>query len=190
MTVYLDPITDRSATDIAAKTAKAFFNVADWARIYGNAQVAKVLIETLNAVEITFTAIAEPTIASMARASAINTLCANIENIRAGTSLPEIVGIIDLKTDWGTGPTSAAPYYITVNQWEAMIDALRAAMVLSVDYRVYCGVAVVGQARFWQSYFRVYTWVENDPSPTRHARTGVPNTGSGLTHQNKFRRYS
>jgi len=190
MTPYLEPVTDRTAADISAKTAKAFLNVADWARIYGNAQVAHVLVETLNQIEVTFTTIADPTIASMARASAINTLCTNIENIRAGSSLPDIVGIIDLKTDWATGPTAASPDYITVNEWEAMIEALRAAMVLSVEYRVYCGVAAVGQARFWQNRFRVYTWVQDDPSPIRNARAGISTTGSGLTRQNKFRRYS
>ena len=58
---YKTPITDRTLTDITTKTAKAFFNVADWVRIYGNAEIINAIVSELNGA-ITFDAITEPTV--------------------------------------------------------------------------------------------------------------------------------
>lgn len=188
---FTNPIMDRSATDITNRTAKAFFNVADWVRIYNNAQAAQALIQALNEISISFTTVSAPTTLSMAQAAAINTLCQNIENIRAGSGLPAIPGIAELETAWATGQRATSPNYITVNQWEETIETLRTGIIGAVEYRIYCGVAEPGQSRFRQNLFRRFQWVEPLVSWTRQARAGVPGstTGSSLMRQNSFRRY-
>jgi hypothetical protein len=44
--MWLDPIIDRTQTDIINRTSKAFLNVADWTRIDGNTKEMKTLFDS------------------------------------------------------------------------------------------------------------------------------------------------
>lgn len=186
---YTESITDRAASDIVAKTSKAYFNVVDWMRIYGNAQFVDTLIAALTGVSNGVAAISEPTIVSFPQAADFNSLLIDLMAIRDSLSFPEIADLDDLKADWRTGSIAQSPTYVTVNQWEKFIDALISAVVGFVDYRIYCGVSSSGQARFYQNRFRRFSWVAAAASPVRRARVGVAAANQGLTRNNGFRRY-
>lgn len=191
MTKYLDPIIDRSASDITNRTSKAFMNVADWVRIYGNSNVLHAVAEFCLGVSLTFDSISSPTILSWGLAANLNKLLTNIERVRTQSSLPAIPGIAQLKTDWAEGGAAESPDYLDVNSWEQTIGLLLQAISSTLDYRVYCGVAAVGQPRFYQARWRQFTgWVGPAASPVRRARTNVAACNVGMTRLNFFRRYS
>ena len=186
---YTESITDRAASDIVAKTSKAYFNLVDWVRIYGNAQFVDTLVTALTGAANGITTISEPTITSFPMAADFNALLNDLMGIRDSINSPDIAELDDLKTDWRTGSIAQSPTYLTVNQWEKFIDALIMAVVGFVDYRVYCGVSTSGQMRFYQNRFRRFAWVADSPSPVRRARVGVAASNSGLTRNNGFRSY-
>ncbi len=187
---YTTPVTDRSADDIVAKTEKAFFNLADWMRIYNNAQIVAVLVAFLNKVEVTFNAVAEPTTATVPTVADLNTLLANIERARLASGVPESYGAVEIKDDWDDGISAEAPDYLDVNQWERVLDVIFNAVGGLVDYnRMYCGVAAVGQPSFYQHRWRQFAWVPVSAAPVRRARTGFASCGTGLTRNNCWRHY-
>jgi len=187
---YIDPITDRALADLTNKTAKAFFNLSDWQRIYNNAQVTKALVDFLNSIDITFNSIPSPTITTFPPVANLNTFLANINRIIEETNLPAIAGLTALKADWAEGTGADAPDYLDVNEWEMILDLIVSMVANTVEYRIYCGVSNVGQPRFWQHRFRdSLSWVANAIVPARRARTGISVCGNGLTRNNKFRRY-
>lgn len=192
MTRYLTPITDRSQADIDALTSKAFFNVADWLRIYSNAQVAKALVEYLtDHLTIPFTAVTTPTTATIPSVNDLNALLANINRIRVESGLPDIPGLDTLNEAWLAGNNAASPDYTDANEWERVIDIIYNSMQASVEYQVYCGVAAVGQPRFYQHRFRQYPyWVQPAVSPVRTIRMGFAGSGVGMTRNNSWRRYT
>jgi hypothetical protein len=190
MSPYQEAIFDRTAEDVENETAKAFFNVADWLRVYGNASIAKSLIALLLEIDIVFNPVAAPTITTIPTVEELNTLLLNIERIRLASGLPEIEGLAELKTDWTAGSSADAPDYLDANEWERVIDVLFYAIGRSVEYRVYCGVSAVGQPRFYQHRWRQFAgWIPPSETPVRRARTGVAAAGQGLTRNNGFRRY-
>ncbi len=187
---YTDPVTDRTLADITGKTAKGYFNLADWQRIYNNALALNALIASVYGVTVEFTAIAEPTITTWPSVTDVNALLVNIENMRAYLSVPDGIGLLDLKTDWLAGGSVDAPDYENVNEWERQVDLMLNAIAASLSYRVYCGVAAVGQVRYYQVRWRdLYVWVQPSASPVLRPRTGVAICGRSMVHQNKFRRY-
>lgn len=186
---YTTPITDRTALDVTNKTAKAFFNVADWQRIYNNTQVTKALVDLLLSINITFNTVVTPTILTIPTVTELNTLLANIERIRIASNLPSITGLTEITSAWLAGSSVDAPDYLDVNEWEQVLDIVFAVIGYSVEYAVYCGVAAVGQPRFYQHRFRQYTWVADAVSPVRRARTGIATSASGLTRNNSWRKY-
>lgn len=188
MTTYTTPIFDRTVDDISARTAKAFFNLSDWMRVYGNAQIVNAIVSALNG-HIAFDTVVEPTITTIPTVTELNTLLANIERLRVGSGLPPIEGITSIKHDWIEGSAADAPDYLDANDWEKVLDVIFHSVVLSTDYRVYCGVAGAGQPRLYQARWRVHGWVPDSVSPVRRARTGVATTNTGLTRNNSFRRY-
>jgi hypothetical protein len=186
---YVNPITDRDAADIVNRTAKAFLNILDWNRIYGNAEITNFLAEFLIGITITFDSVTAPTITNFPAVADFNALLANVNRVRAASNLPEITGLNELAADWIAGINQAAPDYLDVNEWEQVIEILRNTLVAAADYRAYCGVFNVGQPRFWQNRFRRFAWVANSITPVRRARTNVAACGVGLTRNNGFRRY-
>lgn len=112
-------------TPVKNHSAASYFNVADWTRIYGNAQLMNSLVAIkLNKV-ILFNAVAVPTTSTNPSSilSMVNTLCANLERTRL-----EMVALIptltEIKDDWVAGPAEQAPDYSHVNQWETEIDSM------------------------------------------------------------------
>lgn len=159
---YTEPVYDRVLSDVTNKTAKGYFNLADWIRIYGNAELIHALEEVILSNGLTFTEIATPTITTIPTVDDINTLLVNIETVRA--LFPTGAGLVELKTDWGG---NASPTYKDVNDWERNIDLLLALIIEG-----YSG------------------WIPDSGSPVRRHRAGVAVSGVGLTRNNGFRRYA
>lgn len=120
---YTTAVTDRTQTDITNRTSKAFLNVADWTRIYTNAQLTASYGELVKGSYIVFTPIAPATTTTWPSVTDLNTLLANINRIRTAflTNLPSLTAV---KEDWTAGQGSIAPNYTHVNQWEANVDAV------------------------------------------------------------------
>ena len=120
---YTTPVIDRTNADIIARNSKAFMNVADWTRIYRNAQLAS----SLSAIEldeiITFDILPTPTITYIPRVSFLNTLLANIERTRLAMS-SLIPTLTEIKDDWEGGAHKVSPNYQYVNLWEKTIDVI------------------------------------------------------------------
>lgn len=151
---WVSPIYDRAAADITNKTSKAYFNVADWTRIYDNSLIVRDDLVTLYGYAITFTTLTTPTTATIPSASLINSLILNIERARLASGLPLGIGLAVLKTDWPEGINASAPDYEDVNDWERNLYILHVYPTYANDYRVCCGVTATGRARFWQNKFR------------------------------------
>lgn len=151
--MWVKPITDRTSADILARTAKAFFNIADWSRITGNCVEAQTVIEQLTGVVVALTSLTEPTVTTFPRAEDINALVENIERLRVAAGLPVAVAPV-LSHAYTGGAGSPAPDYQAVNQWEAVLDAIYTLLPHAYDYAVSCGVAAAGQPRLWQARFR------------------------------------
>lgn len=187
---YIEAITNRAQSDIDSLTAKAFFNIVDWQRIYNNSQVAKAIVDFLLSINVSFDELTEPSITTIPTVTEINTLLANIERIRDASGLPEINGISEIFASWQEGAGANAPDYLNVNEWEQILEYLVKSFPAMLDYQIYCGVASVGQIRFYQNKFRRLTYIPDDPAFVRRARTGISNSGVGLTRNNGFRRYA
>lgn len=159
---YTTPIYDRVLSDVSNKTSKGYFNVLDWVRVYGNAELIHALEEVILSNGITFNDVETPTINTILTLEDVNTLVSNIEAVRA--LFPSGAGLVALKTDWGG---NQSPTYKEVNDWERNIDLL---LALIIDG---------------------YTdWIPDAVSPVRRARADVTLCGAGLTRNNGFRRYA
>jgi len=191
MAKFITPIYDRTSTDISTETSKAYFNVVDWVRIYGNAEILHSLIEYLLGIGVDFTEVESPTIYTINTSiGKINDLAENIENIRANCGLPAALGLVELFTSWTDGQSGQTPGYEDVNDWERDLSIIFANLANSVEYTVYCGVASAGQPRFYQHRWRQYAgWVPPSETPVRRPRTNNAICGSGIMRQNGFRRY-
>lgn len=181
---------DRTATDVTNRTAKAFFNVADWLRIHNNARLANMLTNIYLGLSIPFTELTTPTVTSFPSVEEINTLVENIDLLRESAHLPAATGIVTLDHDYTAGLNGSSPDYLDVNDWERDLDLIRSCLRGAVEQVVHCGVGGCGQQRFWQVRFRVFPFVPVVPSPVRRPRCSVANCGTGLTRQNNFRRYN
>jgi hypothetical protein len=186
---YIEPINDRTALDVTNKTTKAFFNIADWLRVYNNTQVVNALVSFLLSMGITFNAVGEPTITTFPTVTDVNTLLANIERIRLAAQLPAITGLVEITSAFTEGGAGNAPDYLDANDWENALHIILNAFPAMVEYVVFCGVGATGQPRFYQHRFRQYAWVALSASPTRLTRLGFATSGTGLTRNNSFRRY-
>jgi hypothetical protein len=184
----INPVTDRTIADINNRTAKAFFNIADFLRIYGNEQWVRDIQAVLQGEAAALNSLDTPTITSMASADAINALIENIELLRAAA--PVVVDGLEivLKYNWLKGLNAAAPDFEDANAWERKLDILRAAIVRAGEYRMFCGVPAAGQPRYWQYRWRTLTYAPDLSNPVRHARAGASISGTGITRQNSFRR--
>lgn len=151
---YVTPVLDRQLSDITGRTAKAFINVADWERIYGNAQEVNALVVSTFGKAVAFDTLTAPTIDTIPTVAEFNVLLANIERIRLNSNLPAITGLVEIKYDWIAGSNEDSPDYLTANSWEQVLDIVYNAVPIAADYWIPCGVAASGQPRFWQHRFR------------------------------------
>lgn len=191
MTRWREPVYDRTATDVANRVAKAFFNVTDWLRVYENTIQDQGVLNALMAQEVVLTDLANPTMYQLVDVDEINSLVANIDLLREYTAVNISTGLIPLPHDYLAGPGATAPSYLTVNDWEQDLLLIREILVRYADYRISCGVAACGQLRFWQSRFQNWMeYIQDDPTPAQSARTGIAVSGARLLDNNFFRRYS
>ena len=121
---YTTAVTDRTAADVAAKNTKAYFNVADWSRIYRNAQLVNSLVEISVGAPNSFPVITAPTITSVPSLTDFNTLLLSIENFRTASAPIEAVAPTAITYDWIAGVAYPSPKYTDVNLWESTIDAI------------------------------------------------------------------
>lgn len=148
------PITDRTEDDLLARTPKAFWNVADWWRVTGNAEIVHSQIDSLLGVNVPQAALTPPEVGEFPAVSDINDMIGNIEALRVAASLPPAVGITTLKHDYVAGLGAIAPDYQAPNVWERTLELLYDNLPRVGGYLMHCGVASTGQPRFWQSRFR------------------------------------
>lgn len=151
---WVNPIFDRAITDINNRTAKGFFNVVDWTRINGNTGEVKFRVLSMLGLNVSTVTLTVPITSQHPAADDINALIANIELVRDGACLPMAVGLVDLKQDYQAGNGTVAPSFVEVNDWERNLNLLYTLLPNTANYKVYCGVAAVGQPRFWQNRFR------------------------------------
>lgn len=151
---WVSAVTDRTAADIAARNAKAFLNVADWTRIDGNTSEVAGQFLSLWGETVTLIDLDTPTTSDIPSAGNINDLVTNIERLRAAAYFPAGIGLVALKDDYEAGSAAQSPDYTDVNAWEENLDLMHTYLPCAAGYAVRCGVAEVGQARFWQSQFR------------------------------------
>ena len=114
---YVTPVTNRTAG------SPGYFNVADWARIYGNALYVNGAIFTHTGNQLPFTVISTPTTSSIPQVSDFSNLLANI---RVMYNLVSIISPIQGITTWSysSGAGATPPNWNDVNQWELCIDAM------------------------------------------------------------------
>lgn len=151
---WVTPVTDRTITDINTRTAKAFMNVSDWARINGNSEVIQAQVNDLFALVVSLETLTTPTTTHFPTAEEINALIENINQLRVGASLPDATGIVALKANYLNGNGAPAPNYEAVNAWEQVQALLYRLLPFAAGYQVYCGVANAGQSRMWQHHWR------------------------------------
>jgi hypothetical protein len=184
---WITPITDRALSDILNRTAKGFFNVLDWSRIYGNAEYVCTLIEVLKSINVDCPVLETPTTATIPNAEDINDFLEGLETLRIASTLSN-PDLVVLKTDYTSGESAETPDYEDVNSWENNLLILKNFLIRSSAYEVFCGVAEAGQIRFWQNRFRT-PFIQPTAPNTRRVRCGVAICGTGLTRQNGMRGY-
>lgn len=189
MSEFITPIFDRTHADITNLTAKAYMNVADWLRIYGNAKLAARLVATLNGYPIQFDEVAAPTIYTFPKVEDLNLILANIERVRVAANLPPTTGLIQVVANWAAGYNEDSPGYEDANTWERVIALVVGAMQATADHKVQCGIAYPGQPRFWQNRFIKHRWVQPAASPVRRHRCGLTRCGASLMRNNRWRNY-
>jgi len=185
---WTTPVTDRVLADVTNRTSKGFLNVVDWLRIDGNVVYVRTLIQVLKNVGVDYNDLPEPSATSIPTAADINDFVENIEALRIASTLAR-PDLVVLKTNYTSGESAETPDYEDVNAWENNLLILKNFLVRSSAYEVFCGVAEVGQARFWQNRFRT-PFIQATAPNARRVRCGVAVCGAGLTRQNKWRGYS
>lgn len=125
---YTTPITDRDAADIAAQNSKAFWNVADWTRVYDNSSATNTHINSEFGASIPFYACTTPTNTTIPTVADFNEFLANIERIRVWVVANVVyypsaldTGIEDSYT---AGQSETSPNYTNANRWESHLDLM------------------------------------------------------------------
>lgn len=151
---WVTPITDRTLADLAARNAKAFFNVADWVRIDGNTTEVQAQILSLLGVSVPLADLTPPVMTDVPSVAGINSLVGNVDLLRAAACLPAETGIVELDHDYQASIAATAPDYQAVNAWEKDLDLIHSLLPRSSSYFVRCGVGRCGQSHLWQARFR------------------------------------
>jgi hypothetical protein len=150
---WTTPIADRTAADLVARNAKAFFNLADWTRVRNNTTEVRALILSLLGVSISAASLSTPTTSTVPAAADVNALIGDIETCRETAALPLSLAPA-LEHDYVGGPSQIAPDYLDVNDWETVLLNIHGLLANAVDYSIPCGVAAAGQDRFYQNQWR------------------------------------
>ena len=124
---YVTPVTDRVLSDVLNRTAKGYFNIADWSRIYNNSAHINDMAELATGGTIAFTTLTTPSVTTIPTPASINSLIENIDNVRAAVDYSTVNALTALKHDWAAdAPTFD---WKTVNDWERYISAIYNALV-------------------------------------------------------------
>jgi hypothetical protein len=187
MDKWIDPIFDRDQDDIATRTAKAFFNVADWIRINGNTQQVQAVVNIMLGLSIPVTSLPEPSITTIPSVDDVNAFILNIERLRSAAAMPVGTGLVPLKVDYKAGASADAPDYNAVNDWERDVYLIRECLREAVEQVIYCGSFNCGQARLWAVNWRHWQgYVPDANDAHRMIRLGSK-VGQGFTRQNRWR---
>lgn len=158
---WTEPVTDRTAADITLRTAKAYFNVSDWTRIYNNSLAVKAQLQAeLDTDPILYT-LTPPTVTTIPTAFALHQLAYNLTVLRRAAALPAALGWPVFPYVFGEGPSGATFDYKAVNAWERTLALLHDHIPHAGAYRARCGVPSVGQARVWQGRWRASRYGPN-----------------------------
>jgi hypothetical protein len=185
---WVDAIYDRTLLDIQSRTDKAFFDVVDWIRINGNTEYVRALVSVLRDLDIEYNVLTTPAVCSIPTAAEMNAFIENIEYIREVSGLPIASGIQELDHAYQDLTNAPVPDYEDVNAWEYNLQLLKDLTVAMSVYFVFCGVAQVGQTRFYQNRWRD-KFLRDSSTPALFPRCGIAVTGNATERQNKFRRY-
>jgi len=144
---YTTPITDRTQSDIAAQNSKAFWNVADWTRVYGNSLETNTALNTALGLAVSFDTITTVTNTDIPTVTEINEFLANIERMRSLLSANITnVDFVEIKDDWLAGQLEDAPNFSHVNSWEKVTDIIY--QIYKATYTAegtpICGAAICG----------------------------------------------
>ena len=131
MTDYVTPVTNR--------TARSFFNVSDWTRIYNNSQILAAAVGT------SFDTISLPTVTSIPNITDLNKLIGNIERARLANL--SAGALLALRYNWQEGNVSAIRY-TDVNLWEETIRIMITAFQTRHNIS---GVTVAGASMTWRN---------------------------------------
>ncbi len=125
MSGYVTPVTDRDQADIDALNSKAYFNVADWSRIYNNSYLVSSLAAVILDEAISFTFLTTPTITEFPNLLEFNAFVANIEAVRLAVAAENIDGTdTEIVDDYAGGYSNPSPNYVDANLWESTLDAI------------------------------------------------------------------
>lgn len=198
---YADPVYDRTADDIRLKAKKAYFNVADFQRIYINAKIVARLIALLFEYQYDYLYDEETNENGVFYPQAFPVPgLSYMTDVNNSPKWPD-PGSITVPASLMRVPAAAlvtvrSPSYLSglnyadVNSWEQAIDVNMKTAKATVDYYVQSGVAGCGQSRFYQNEWRPRQYVAEAVSPHRQVRCGISTSGSGLTRGNNYRRYA
>jgi hypothetical protein len=185
--MWTSPVYDRTASDVAQRLPKGFFNIADWLRIHGNTEQVQAVVNVMLSLSIPVTALTPPTITTIPAVAEINAFIENIERLRAAACLPTATGAVALKYDYKGGNSADAPDFNAVNAWERDLELIRAGLAEAAEQVLTCGTFNCGSPRILQSGWRHWTgYVPEAVDYRRLIRSGAT-TGAGLTRQNRWR---
>ncbi|MBI5954381.1 MAG: hypothetical protein HY865_22215 [Chloroflexi bacterium] len=186
---YIHPITDRTLADITARTAKGYFNLVDWYRVYDNSVYLRDLLECLLGRTLSWTDVSYPTITTFPTVASLNQMLQNIINMEESAGFPVISGMVVITADWQEGTGAVSPDYEDANNWENLIEQVRNTIALAADYRIQSGVSSCGQQRFFQSRFRTFRYAIPVYSPIASFVAGIGSSDCGSVRGRKFRTY-
>lgn len=161
---WMTPIRDRTQADVTNRTAKGFWNVADWTRVNGNNAALAALYGTWGYPFVALASLTTPKATStttppatsdvtIPRASDLNALLENINRLIRASGLPSPT-CPALLPMWSSGPLVASPNYRDANAWEGAQWTLYTYIPIALYYQAHCGVPACGSSHLWQTRFR------------------------------------
>jgi hypothetical protein len=144
---FAEPVVDRAQSDIDDRTAKGFFNLSDWDRIYDNCKIARDTVQAALGVSIAFSEIGYPGAQDMPGKTMINALVGNINAVSA--ALGYQYGITRLRT-WADGNLGSLTFS-DINKWEQTLETI---LTLYSHRKARVGVASTGSGLTRQNKFR------------------------------------
>lgn len=151
---YIEPITDRTMTDIVNRTPKGHFNLSDWERITGNTEHTRELVEDIRSVVIRELLLPTQTTASIPSADLFNRMVKNIIAVQQAAGI-DSASLYQLFAAYDSTVGTRKPDYETVNALERVIDLIvRYLEQLQKDRYPVTRLARCGAGMTQQSGFR------------------------------------